>query len=244
MGNGCIISFRLEGGRAVDARVELRGLLRGIHQIDFVGDSLWIVDTFHDRVVVVPVGAIGHHWRRHSAMYYPVGRSGIGREQPNHVHFNSVLGWDGGIYLVAHHDGAKTGRDSELFLLDPDGTVRDREPMGGSDCHNIAILDGYRVFCRSREGTVSVNGQDVLRLDGYVRGLSLGHDFQIVGTSAVSSHRDQRAKGNGTVVVADRGFTPLATVILPRTQVYEIRRVDTPDLGLSGLPRGGGRRAV
>jgi hypothetical protein len=233
VGSGRIISFRLDGGLAVDTRTEIAGLLRGVHQIDFVGDTLWIVDTFHDRILVVPVDAIGSHWRRRAAVHYPIGRSGIGRERPNHAHFNSVLGRDEGVYLVAHHHGAETGRDSELFLLDRDGTVRDRQPLGGSDCHNIAVLDGERVFCRSKEGTVRLGSSDVLRLDGYVRGLGLGTDFHLVGTSAIAESRDRRADGAGSVVVTDRSFVPVATAVLPRTQVYEIRRVDELDLGFS-----------
>ncbi len=107
----------------------------------------------------------------------------IGREQPNHAHFNSLFGWAGGVYLVAHNETVKTCRGSELFLLDTDGTVKGREPMGGSCCHNIAILDGRQVICRSVEGTVAVDGADVLSLDAFVRGLSLGSDHHIVGTS-------------------------------------------------------------
>lgn len=247
VGNGCIISFRIEGGRAVDARVELTGLLRGVHQADFIDGALWIVDTFQDRVVVVPVDAIGDGWRQRVAFYYPVGRTAIRREKPNHAHFNSILGWTGGIYLVAHYEGAKTGRDSELFLLDRDGSVRGREPMGGMDCHNIALLDGERVYCRSKEGTVCKGGNDVLRLKGYTRGLALGDDFHVVGTSAIADSREQRASGSGSVVITDRGFTPLAKMTIPRTQVYDVRRVDAADLGLSspqrrpdvpGAPRG------
>jgi hypothetical protein len=237
VGNGAIISFRIEHGRAVDARTEIAGLMRGVHQIDFIDDSLWIVDTFQDRILVVPEHAVGPGWRRHVRTYYPIGRSGIGREQPNHAHFNSVLGWQGGIYLIAHHEGAKTGRDSELYLLDGVGAVRGCEALGGSDCHNIGFLDGERVFCRSKEGAVRVGDQDVLRLDGYVRGLALGDDYQIVGTSAVADSRAQRADGSGSIVVTDRAFQPLATIMLPRTQVYEVRRVDRPDLGLSASQR-------
>jgi hypothetical protein len=238
VGNGCIISFRLESGRAVDARAEITGLMRGVHQIDFIDDSLWIVETFQDRITVVPVDAIGEHWRGRSRERHPVGRSGIGREQPNHAHFNSIFGRDGRVYLVAHYEGAKTGRDSELFTLDPDGRVRSREPMGGSDCHNIAFLDDQRVFCRSKEGTVRVAGEDVLRLDGYVRGLALGDDFQIVGTSPEAADRARRSEGAGSVVITDRSFKPVATITLPGTQVYEVRRTDRPDLGLSASRAG------
>ena len=161
----------------------------------------------------------------------------IGREQSNHAHFNSILGWDGGIYLIAHHEGAKTGRDSELFLLDHDGTVRDRAPLGAVDCHNIGLLEGEQVVCRSKERTVCVSGQVVLRLDSYTRGLALGDDFQIVGTSTEAASREERAQGHGGVVVTDRDFTPLATIVLAGTQVNEIRRVDRPDLGLSSMQR-------
>jgi hypothetical protein len=233
--NGSIISFRLEDGRAVDARTELAGLSRGVHQIDFIDGKLWIVDTYRDRVLVVPADAIGKHWRRRSVVHYPVGRSGIGVGQPNHAHFNSVQGCDGRIYLVAHYWGSMTGRDSELFSFDPDGTVRGSEPMGGHDCHNIGFIDDRPVFCRSKEGTVCVSGKDVLRVDGYARGLALGDDFHIVGTSTVEADRSLRGEGNGGVVITDRDFKPLATIVLPRTQVYEVRRCDAPDLGLSAL---------
>ncbi len=74
-GNGRIISFRIERHRAVDARTELAGLSRGVHQIDFIDGSLWVVDTYRDRVLVVPIEAIGRAWRRTVKEFYPAGRA-------------------------------------------------------------------------------------------------------------------------------------------------------------------------
>jgi hypothetical protein len=236
-GNGRIISFRLDGRFAVDARTEIGGLNRGVHQIDFFEGALWIVDTYRDRIVEVPIAAIGHRWRHAARMHYPVGRVGIGREQPNHAHFNSLYRGDCGIYVIAHNETVKTCRGSELFLLDVDGSVLARELIGGSCCHNIGILDGHRVTCRSVEGTVAVGDDEVLRLDAFVRGLALGLDHHVVGMSPIGADRRQRDEGEGGVVVTTAGFRPLATLRLSGTQVLDIRRVDVPDLGLSATPR-------
>jgi hypothetical protein len=234
---GRIISFRLEDDRAVDARTELAGLSRGIHQIDFIEDDLWIVDTYRDRVLVVPVESIGRRWRRVVRKLYPIGRSGIGLGQPNHAHFNSIYRWRDGIYLVAHNDTTKTGRGSDLFLLDLAGNVKAREPMGGSCCHNIGVLDGKRVTCRSREGVIAVDGKEVLPLGPFLRGLSLGPDYHVVGKSAAGSDRKSRDAADGAVLITDAGFSRLiATIRLTGTQVHEIRRLDIDDLGLSSTP--------
>lgn len=240
-GNGRIISFRLEGSRAVDPRTEIAGLNRGVHQIDFIHTDLWITDTYRDRVLVVPMRAIGRRWRSAAREIYPVGRLQIGRAQSRHAHFNSVFGWDGGVYLVAHNETVKTCRGSELFLLDDDGGVCERQEMGGSCCHNIGLLGGRQVTCRSVEGTVAVDGSEVLRLDGFARGLSLADDHHVVGVSPLGTDRVQRNEGEGGVVVTSPTFERLATVHLPQTQVHEVRRVDAPDLGLSATCRSSSR---
>jgi hypothetical protein len=235
--NGRIISFRLDGSRAVDARTEMAGLSRGVHQIDVIDGSLWVVDTYLDRLLEVPVEAVGPGWRRAVRKHYPAGRLQLGRAQPRHAHFNSIYRCVHGINLVAHNETLKTGRDSEIYLLGPDGSVRTRRDLGASCCHNIGILDGHEVTLRSWDGTVSVDGRDVLVDGGFLRGLALGRDYHLVGTSAFEWKRQQRDAAEGGVIITDPQFRPLATVRIAGTQVYDLRRVDDEDLGLSATPR-------
>jgi hypothetical protein len=237
LSNGRIISFRLEGARAVDARTEMAGLSRGVHQIDFIDGSLWVVDTYLDRLLQVPEEAVGRGWRKVARKHFPAGRSGIGRGRSGHAHFNSIYRCMHGINIVAHNETVKTGRGSEILLLASDGRVLARRELGGACCHNIGILDGREVICRSWEGTVVVDDEEVLAVGSFLRGLALGPDYHLIGKSAFESRREARNAAEGGVIVTDREFRPLATVRLADTQVCEVRRVDVADLGISATPR-------
>lgn len=234
---GRVISFRLEGRRAVDARTELSGLSRSVHQIDFIDDDLWVVDTYDNRVLVVPAAALGRGWRRAARVLYPNGVLASGVSSENYSHFNSVYGWGGTVCLVAHNETTKTQRRSELFLLDRDGQVIGRQDLGGSCCHNVARLDGEWVTCCSWEGTVTLGGREVLSLGSFTRGLALGPDFHVIGASGIESRRAARDLSRSRIVITDRSFAPLATISLRHTQVQEVRRVDVDDLGLSDTSR-------
>jgi hypothetical protein len=232
---GRLISFRLDGDRAVDARTEMAGGPRSVHQIDFIGDVLWLVDTYNNRVLEVPAAALGNGWRRAVREHYPNGRLVDGVRSPNYSHFNSVFGVGGTTWLVAHNESVKTHRHSELFVLGPDGALLERRDLGGSCCHNICLLDGEPVSCRSWEGTVNVAGRDVLSLGSFTRGLSLGPDHHLVGASGIETQRAARDLARSRIVVTDPAFVPVATLHLGHTQVHELRRVDVEDLGLSAF---------
>jgi hypothetical protein len=237
LSNGRIISFRLDHGRASDARTEVAGLSRGVHQIDFIDDSLWVVDTYHDRLLEIPVEALGRGWRRRVRQHHPIGRRGLGRERPRHAHFNSIYRCGGGILLVAHNDTVKSRRGSELFVLDSSGSVVARTPMGGSCCHNVGIIAGKMVTCRSLEGCVAVDGHEVLAGEGFLRGLALGPDFHVIGRSACEGDRLVRHLGDGGLIITSTDFTRVASIRLTGTAVHEVRRVDIEDLCLSMTPR-------
>jgi hypothetical protein len=230
LATGRVISFRLEGDRAVDVRAEIEGLPRAIHQIDFIDDELWIIATFHNRIIVVPAAAIGKHWREAARVYHPTGARDI--LLGNTSHFNSVYGADGAVHVVAHNETHKTGKPSEAFVLDRAGRVLERRDLVGGSCHNIAPVDGGWVTCWSWEGSVGVDGREVLSLGGFTRGLALGSDHHVVGASGVAT-RATRDQADSRIVITDAGFRPVATLHVARTQVHEIRRVDSLDLGLS-----------
>lgn len=257
---GRIARFRLEGGRPSRLSTVLTGLNYGIHQIDFIDGALVLVDTLKDRLLVYEDAPRLRQvsWRRWSQQVYPAGVRTVrdyrwdrlrgGRDAKACWHFNSVFATGGTVYLVAHNRSVLSGRRSQLFVLDGEFRVREVRELGAADVHNF-WTDGVReMFCASARGAlrgaagagaglVAGAGPSAgVALGGYLRGLSVGGDFVLVGSSRLAAGRQAREAGDGLVHVLDAGLAAVGQVRMPGTQVYEIRRVDAADLALSAAP--------
>jgi hypothetical protein len=134
---------------------------------------------------------------------------------------------------MAHNDSMRTGRESEILVLDTETFHLMRTvPTAGHCCHNIYVNDEHLLFCRSREGTLACNGKDVSHLAGFARGLALDDHHIFVGVSQHAESADRREAAAGRIEVLNREFRSLGRIILPHGQVREIRLL-TGDLALS-----------
>ncbi|HEV7900061.1 MAG TPA: hypothetical protein VGP31_19685 [Planosporangium sp.] len=242
---GRIVRFQLVGRHARHLRTVLYGLNYGVHQVDFVGDRLVVVDTLKNRLLVYDdaTHAGRRSWRCWSSQVYPVGvrevadfrwdRLRCDRDSLGYRHFNSVFRHRDRLYLVAHNRTVASGRRSQLYVLDDALVVREIRDLGSADVHNFWTDGTRQLFCASAKGTLRLDGVDAVALGGYTRGLSVSGDLLLVGSSRFDVQRRSRGDGDGQVHAVTTDFSVLGHVVLPRTQIHEIRRVDAADLGLS-----------
>ncbi len=220
---GRIVRLRRAGVRIASATIMAEGLNNGCHQIDCIGETLVVTDTYRQRILAIgPDGEI----REFDPM--PPDGSSFG-----YVHVNSLIASGDRRLLLLHNDGARTGRASEVAVLDADWRVLERRPLAGFGCHNLAILeDGVLLSCGSAAGElIGSDGVRVKVTDLMTRGLSVGQDEVVVGGSTFSE-RDLRDAQAGAVYFLDRRYQLLATLPLASPPM-DICRIDGVDLSLS-----------
>ncbi len=223
---GRIIRMRVRDSHIVDTEVIVTGLDNGCHQIDLVGDTLVVVDTYTQRILEVAPDASVKVFAP-----FPFAR---GQDDTSaYVHINSVLAVGDQRLLLLHNDYRGTDRPSELALLDSSWEILERRPLPGTGCHNLALLeDGSILSCGSMEGAlISSAGLNVNVSPLMTRGLSVGPDVIGVGGSTFSE-RENRDQQPGTLHLMDRRHRPISTLALPAPPT-EVRRLDGSDLSLS-----------
>jgi hypothetical protein len=224
---GSIYRFALDAGRVSVSRRVFSGLSRGVHQIDVVDDRLLVCDSYRNELVVLD--RRGRLRRR----IHPLGRLRSGRASTNYAHLNSVHAVEDRVYVLAHNETYKTGRRSEILVLDrEDLTVREHIADVGGCAHNVVARDGLFLVCDSLGGALTNHGHVVFKPSTFTRGLAVDDDRVLVGGS-VYSERGVRLSPDAFVYVLDRRFEHLGTVILEGAgQVHEIRLLGT-DYGIS-----------
>lgn len=225
---GRIVRLTREGDRIVSAQVIAEGLDNGCHQIDLIGDTLFVADTYRQLIVAIERdGSIREH--------APLPKLAQRGWATDYAHLNSLIA-SGEQRLILLHNGAEASH-SEVGLLDADWRLLARRPLAGQGCHNLAILeDGSLLSCGSLAGElVGSDGLCVKITELMTRGLSVGADTIVVGGS-VFSERDHRDSLPGAIHFLDRAYRTFATLPLPGPPT-EIRRIDGQDLSLSNHVR-------
>ncbi len=211
----------------------LWGLSRSIHQIDFVDDELFVVDTLRNRVRVYRLPEAGRVL--HASEF--VRELRVDRKAPpDHYHLNSVYRHGDLLYLMAHNHTVKTGRKSEILVYDaatfaPVRTI----PTDGTCCHNVFHDPAGLVFCRSLERTVALGDKDVFRVEGLTRGLAVDANHVLVGVTTIAADPVRRDNDKSSVEVLTRGFTRLGGITTPSCQLRDVRLL-TGDLAMSNPP--------
>jgi hypothetical protein len=224
--HGNIISFRIEKNKAIDISTVIKGLSRGIHQIDFIGQDLYVTNTYDNSILIYSKLVSKHnlHWKDYNKIIYPNGKLQNGRKSSNYNHFNSLFKYKNKIFLIAHNETKKTNRSSEIFTLN-DITLNtlDIKKIDGSNCHNIYIDNENKMFCKSHEGTLNINEQDVISHKNiFTRGLSVNDEYIILGGSDIQPNRLKREKTNGYIYIYDSQLSLKQTILIRNTQIQEI----------------------
>lgn len=224
---GRVIALVMNGHVIEDAYCAVKGLPSGCHQIDFIGDELYIVDTDHTRILKLDA--------EFSAMTdYPLF---LGQPYP---HINSVIARDEHIYILKHNGNRAR---SEIACFDRELNLLSCTELPGYACHNLVFTRaGDILVCDSRGGRLITPEGPVVELDStFTRGLSVDDDSVVVGGNAFCE-RSYRRHATGKLFFLDAAYRLRAAYDIPGGPT-EIRKIDGRDRSLSNAhrPRGGAR---
>ncbi len=224
---GRVIRFNMDSRNRPAGRGEklIRGLSPGCHQIDFIGDLLYIADTYNNRILEYDLSNMDYN------EYYPVGRLERGRKSENYAHINSIYEHGDYIYIVCHNETTKTGRNSEILVLDGDFRVVERIGTDSSNAHNIIIHQDRKFLCDSMHNSLRVDGEEVFVGDHFTRGLAMDHRLILMGGSEYAE-RKNRTRAKGYLYILDHQYNIYDSFVIPG-MVQEIRRLDGPDYSFS-----------
>jgi hypothetical protein len=224
---GRIIEISMADGFLFSAKVRSKGFDNGCHQIDFIGEDLFVVDTYNQRIL-----KLDRDFRIREFLF-PISPAPRDAWDEGYAHLNSIVCHEGEIFLLKSNGGLKTGRLSEVLRCDSELHVKETFTLPGLLCHNLVFLeDGTLLSCGSAEGTIVSREGVVARIgEMMTRGLSIDFDVLVVGDSFFAT-RHQRRYVPGSVFFYDRSYRLLARQRLPAAPT-EIRRIDGRDLSLS-----------
>lgn len=227
---GRIISFRLAGLQCVEVKDELCQLPGEVHQIDWAGSCLYVTDTQHN--------CVRRYAYRGSQLVcidrcYPNGTLAFGRRSPNYAHINSVFCDGDRLFIVYHNETKKTGRKSQVAILDLDLRLQNVVSLDAGCAHNVLPIESDIAFCDSMNGAVRL-GSRSLSLGLYTRGLAKSGSVLFVGGSDFAA-RAQRGQSTGHVFTWDCiSGQVYSHLTMPQIgSVYEVRLVEPTDEALS-----------
>ncbi len=214
---GEIISFRLSDGDISDIRIELTRVGPMVHQVRAFEDSLYVTDTLNNRLVQYRLHSDG---LREVRCFLPGGWL-----SSTDVWMNSITEHEGKFYVMYHNQTQKSGRKSQIVVLDHRLQLLDTIQTIAGSAHNIAFPRGELTYCDSDNGVV-VCGDRRLTVGDYPRGLVVEDGFLLVGLSEIVP-RERRAKTNGKVVALDleSGHVVGKLTILGSGSIRELARI-------------------
>lgn len=223
---GRIIRLVVVNYYIVRVEIVIKGLDDGCHQIDFVGQTLLIVDCYNARILALVPGLSGFK------AYHPLGCLSRSIARDFH-HMNSLAAKsDGTIWLLLHNSLKSV---SEVVVLGEAFEVIQRFPIPAACAHNIVFThDSYQYLIADSYGgrIISAKGVVINLNSMLTRGVSLDADTCVVGESSFST-RALRSHSHGRVRFFNRHtWSIIATLELPAAPT-EVRRIDGQDLSLS-----------
>lgn len=226
--HGNIISFKITNNKANEIKTRIQGLSRGIHQIDFINNDLYLTNTYDNSILVYNNlhNREKLYWKNYNQIIYPNGKLNNGRNSSNYNHFNSLFKFKNHLYLIAHNETKKTKKLSEIYTIDSLNN-KIKSQIDGSNCHNIYIDNKTQIYCKSLEGILSINNEDKIQHKNiFTRGLSITNKYIILGGSDIQANRDKRGDTNGYIFIYDSKLNLIQTVIIKNTQIQEIKMVN------------------
>lgn len=209
-------------------------LPRTIHQLDFIGSRLFVVDTLNKLYIFTFQDcnnkSKGLHLQKEILLNGPLTR---GNKSPNYCHVNSIFFHQGHYYLMFHNTTSKTGRPSQIAVFDLEFQEKKRIDINGHDAHNICILDGQLIYCDSGRKRL-VWGKKECQVDLMTRGLAISDQWIILGGSVFASRKDREQTSGKIYFIQRPGLNRISEIKIPGSgQIQEIRLVNEPDYSLS-----------
>jgi hypothetical protein len=223
---GRIVKFSVQHERIETVDVLLRGLDDGCHQIDFIGEDLFIVDCYNGEILEAQRAT------RITSTLRPLGK--LARQDAmSRYHINSLTGHpDGTIWLLLHNNHHDA---SEIAVMSRTGALLRRVTLNACAAHNIVLTgdDLEYLICDSARGKV-VSGSGIVVADGMMmtRGLALDDAICVIGESAIAP-RERRRYASGKIHFFERrNWKLISTLALPGAPT-DIRRIDGNDLSIT-----------
>ena len=192
-----------------------------------------VTDTLENRLHIFKRAAEKEYVEESSFMILPRGLAT--KDDRNYCHLNSLYSDGKKLYVLAHNNSYKTGKKSEVFMYDMGYNKIGVLPTICSSAHNYCRYDDSEFICNSEDGTLLRDNEVAFRCDSgyFTRGLSISDDYITLGSSGISHIREARRHRDGYIYILDREFNKVAKIILPKTQIMDIRRVDKKEYTLS-----------
>jgi len=213
-----------------NVNIIVSGLSVGIHQIDFIGVLLFAADAYNNAISVFKEdGSLVEK-------IYPSGKLKYNNIFcGNYRHYNSVFCDGEVIYLIAHNNSLKTGKESEIHILNycEHYKIIDKIKHTGLAAHNVIKLNEDLFYCDSLRSTILKNDRVILKIDKYLtRGLAIDDNYIIVGGSEFAFGK-KRLTSSGCVFISDREGKILNRIFVKRSGgISEIRMLGK-DYGFS-----------
>jgi len=223
---GKIIQFPNNGrfdGQKCDSI--LFGLPHGCHQIDCLGDSLYITDTYNNRII-----KFGLHDFQISN-FYPLGILIQGRSSPNYAHLNSIFFYGEDAFIYCHNESTKTNRKSRILMADENFEKKGFLKTNSRNGHNVVFFEGHYYHCDSMGRSLKRDNEIVFQSAHLTRGLSITNEYIVVGGSDFAE-REKRSQTKGYLYFLTHEFDLHYECALPGP-VHEIRKLDGIDYSLS-----------
>lgn len=228
-----VLGFYFIDGKIYDLQVEAAPLDEEVHQIDAWNDHLYITDTANNRVLEYEIGESN---LKPVNKHYPNGRAEKGKEESNYSHINSIFKCGEYILVMYHNMTKKTGKNSQIAVLNGDWEVLDVIDTDANSAHNIFCHDKRIVFCDSMNGRLVKYDEVLIDTSVYMRGLSVSSDFWLVGGSEHAKKGGRRFT-DGSVYQYSPAKNEVASIIkIPNCgSLYEIRLINPEDLAISSI---------
>jgi hypothetical protein len=208
---GRIVRLRYQSGRLSAPEILCKGLENGCHQIAIIGDTLYVMDTYHQLIQRLTLDGV------HVGAFDPVPRySSEGVYAPMMAHMNSIRQVGDSIRIMLHNGGIAPPERSEVLVFNRQWQLLDRHDIDGFGCHDIVPLeDGTMLYCGSEDGElIGSNGLKIRVSDHMTRGLDYTKSLVMIGTSRMVA-REERDMVDGSVIFLDRAYQRLDEVLLP-----------------------------
>lgn len=226
---GRIVRLIVRGKRILSAEIVVKDLDVGCHQIDFIGDTLFIADCANCRILALPPGA------KQCDAYYPLGH--LNRDEAWEYHLNSITAHpDGTMWLLLHNYARKP---SEILIVNSKFEQKRRFPLTAGSAHNIVLTNDeleYLVVDSYGGRILSARGPVVEGLSMVPRGLSLDDKLCVFGESLFATRFMRRYVPGRVHFVNRSSWETVSSIELPASPT-EIRRIDGQDYSISNYAR-------
>ena len=118
--HGNIISFKLQNNQAINVKVIIKGLSRGVHQIDFIGNNLYVTNTYDNSILIYNNANKKEniHWRNYNNIIFQMENYKMEENQVITTISTPSMNIEKKLYLIAHNETKKTKEKVNLYIIE------------------------------------------------------------------------------------------------------------------------------